>query len=57
MCIRDSYHLIFKEILPDGEKFGENELVIKFNSILEKTIKEHPENWLWTHKRLSLIHI
>lgn len=48
---RGHYHLIFKEILPDGEKFGENELVIKFNSILEKTIKEHPENWLWTHKR------
>lgn len=48
---RGKYHLIFKEISPEGEKFEEHELVVKFNKLLEKTITEHPENWLWTHKR------
>lgn len=48
---RGHYHLIFKEILPEGDKFEEYELVVKFNKLLEKTIIEHPENWLWTHKR------
>lgn len=48
---RGKYYLIFKEILPEGDKFEEHEVVVKFNKLLEKTITEHPENWLWTHKR------
>lgn len=45
------YHTTFEEILPDGEKFEEYEIVHKFFEKLEKTIQENPDNWLWSHKR------
>lgn len=45
------YHTTFEEILPDGDKFEEYEIVHKFFEKLEITIKENPDNWLWSHKR------
>lgn len=45
------YHTTFEEIKPDGEKFEDMEIVQKFFNKLENTIKENPDNWLWSHKR------
>lgn len=45
------YHTTFEEILPDGDKFEEYEIAHKFFEKLEITIKENPDNWLWSHKR------
>jgi len=45
------YEYHFKKIEPDNEEFVENEVVIKFFSLLENSIKKNPDNWLWSHKR------
>lgn len=45
------YHTTFEQILPDGEKFEEMEIVHKFFEKLEITIRNNPDNWLWSHKR------
>lgn len=55
---RGKYLIHFKEILPENETgFEDDELVVKFNKILENTIRKHPENWLWTHKRWKYAHV
>ncbi len=43
------YH--FKEIKPIGEEFEEGELVETFYRELEASIRKHPANWLWSHRR------
>lgn len=48
---RGYYHTTFIRIEPKVEKFTENEIVHQFFNHLEETIKEHPDNWLWSHKR------
>lgn len=48
---RGKYHIHFIEMHPEKEAFEGEELVVKFHKILEKTIRKHPENWLWTHKK------
>lgn len=48
---RGKYYIKFIEILPENEKFEKYELIVKFNKLIEKTIKKQPENWLWSHKR------
>lgn len=45
------YHTEFERINPDGENFKEMEVVEKFFGRLEILISEHPDNWLWSHKR------
>lgn len=45
------YHTTFERILPDGENYEPMEIVHKFFQNLEETIKENPDNWLWSHKR------
>ena len=48
---RGYYHTTFERILPDGEKYEPLEVVHKFFRLLEDTILENPDNWLWSHKR------
>lgn len=48
---RGYYHTTFHRILPEGENFEPMEIVHKFFENLEETIKENPDNWLWSHKR------
>lgn len=49
---RNLYQIEFKEITADNnQEFQPFEIVKKFYQILESSIKNHPENWLWTHKR------
>jgi KDO2-lipid IV(A) lauroyltransferase len=45
------YHTTFERILPEGENYEPMEIVHKFFENLEETIKENPDNWLWSHKR------
>ncbi len=45
------YHTEFERILPNNQEFVEMEIVNKFFEKLENLIKEHPDNWLWSHKR------
>lgn len=48
---RGYYQVTYHRILPNDNKFKEYEVVRKFYKMLEKTIKESPDNWLWSHKR------
>ena len=48
---RGKYEAHLKRILPDNDKFRENEIVEKFYTELERNIKTNPSLWLWSHKR------
>jgi len=48
---RGFYQINYYRILPENEKFTKYEIVDKFHSLLENTIKNNPDNWLWSHKR------
>jgi KDO2-lipid IV(A) lauroyltransferase len=48
---RGKYEARLKRILPDAEKFRENEIIEKFYKELTQSIKTYPEIWLWSHKR------
>jgi len=49
------YKLLFVEIpvdnLPDNEEDKILEISQRYTSYLEQVIREHPEQWLWMHKR------
>ena len=34
-----------------GEVFEPNEITLRYRDFLEETIRSHPDNYLWTHKR------
>lgn len=48
---RGYYEVSYHRIYPDGEQFKEYEVVRKFHKMLEETINERPDNWLWSHRR------
>ena len=48
---RGYYEVSYRRIYPDGEQFKEYEVVRKFHKMLEETINERPDNWLWSHRR------
>lgn len=48
---RGYYHTTFIRIEPQNEQFEENEIVHQFFNLLTETLHEHPDNWLWSHKR------
>jgi len=48
---RGHYHTTFIRLQPQQDKFEENEIVHQFFHHLEQTIQQHPNNWLWSHKR------
>ena len=48
---RGYYEVSYHRIYPDGEQFKEYEVVRKFHKMLEETINERSDNWLWSHRR------
>ena len=57
-CVRrtGSHYEIFIEKFPDLENLqaddeGINRFLITYNKILEKYIKQYPEQWFWMHRR------
>ncbi len=49
---RGYYRMILKEIKPNNEiNFEEGEMLEKYFALLTMTLKKHPDNWLWSHKR------
>lgn len=48
---RGFYQVNYYEIKPDAEKFTEHEVVRKFHSLLERTIRKDPGNYLWSHRK------
>lgn len=52
----DGYVRIHLEKFPDINKFPDNEtgvklFLVEYNKILEKYIREYPEQWFWMHRR------
>jgi len=50
---RGYYHLEIIPLEDHPATLPENELTNRYFELLEADIKEHPEMWLWTHKRWS----
>ena len=55
-CLRTSPGHYEIRICPEvswdaGDKDWENQMTLRLNQILEKQIREHPEQWLWGHRR------
>jgi KDO2-lipid IV(A) lauroyltransferase len=52
------YRLIVEQVLDvrtlSPEERGVAELTARFNAILEKMVRQHPEQWLWLHNRWRL---
>mgnify|MGYP000922957549 CR=1 FL=1 len=38
---------MYRKLISDEEK------MLEINNIIEKWIKENPENWFWQHKRFN----
>ncbi|MCD8266523.1 MAG: lipd A biosynthesis protein [Prevotellaceae bacterium] len=47
---RGYYTITFREIRLDGNE-GENPYMLSFLRMLEQTIRQAPEQWLWSHRR------
>jgi Kdo2-lipid IVA lauroyltransferase/acyltransferase len=46
------YYQLHSELLWDGEtELSDGELTVKYVSLLEKTIRQDPSMWLWSHRR------
>lgn len=53
-CIRTKrgyYDIYFKEIAMDSKDKTADDIIESYVRALENHIKEHPENWLWSHRR------
>jgi len=48
---RGHYEVIFTKICDDASTTAENEITNAHVRLLEKTIREKPEHWLWSHRR------
>jgi KDO2-lipid IV(A) lauroyltransferase len=48
---RGYYEVEFVELCEDPEKLAPGELTRMYMKLLEQQIREHPEYWLWSHKR------
>jgi Kdo2-lipid IVA lauroyltransferase/acyltransferase len=45
------YEIEFIKLVEDASNVAENEITEAHVRVLERTIQEHPEYWLWTHRR------
>jgi len=48
-------HFLTTELHTDPGPMSRSELVQMYTSLLEDAIREHPEMWLWTHRRFKNI--
>lgn len=48
---RGFYEIELIPVALSPKDFGKEEITAKYMSLLEETIKENPEYWLWSHKR------
>lgn len=53
---RGFYQVNYYRIQPEEEKFVENEVVKKFHHLLENTINNRPDNYLWSHRKWKYQH-
>ncbi len=51
---RGYYEVTFQWIEKNPQATLEGEITKKYMEILEKHIRKHPQNWLWTHRRWKL---
>lgn len=48
---RGHYRIEFKPVVPPADDSGENPYTRQFMRMLEESIRNHPELWLWSHNR------
>lgn len=52
---RGYYTMRLNEITSTPRELGYGEITERFTHLLEETIREKPENWIWSHKRWKRI--
>lgn len=48
---RGYYQFSLTELSPEPQNLPENELTQRYASLLQKSISDQPESWVWSHKR------
>lgn len=48
---RGYYRFLISVVTEDASRLRENELTLRYRDFLEDTIREHPDNYLWSHRR------
>jgi KDO2-lipid IV(A) lauroyltransferase len=48
---RGYYHFDTTVVAENANEFSPEELTLRFRDLLEQTIKESPDNYLWSHRR------
>lgn len=51
---RGFYEIEFEELCADPSVMPEKAITQKYTDLLEKDIRNHPEQWLWSHKRWKM---
>ena len=49
----NKFQITFEEPLEHNNKVSDEKKMLEINSIIEKWIRENPENWFWQHKRFN----
>ena len=50
----NTLQITFEEpIEHNSQNISDDKKMLEINSIVERWIKENPENWFWQHKRFS----
>jgi KDO2-lipid IV(A) lauroyltransferase len=48
---RGSYQVVFRKLVEDAARAGDNEITERYVRALEDLIREEPRYWLWSHRR------
>lgn len=48
---RGFYEMEFKNICLNPEEFNDEQIINKYAEMVENSIRENPESWLWSHNR------
>lgn len=45
------YHMVFRKICDDASQMDTTRIMTEYYALLEESVRSHPENYLWSHKR------
>ena len=49
----NTLQITFEEPLEHNNNISDDKKMLEINAIVERWIKENPENWFWQHKRFN----
>jgi lauroyl/myristoyl acyltransferase len=50
----NNFQITFEQpLLHNNNKVSDEEKMLEINNIIEKWIRQNPDNWFWQHKRFN----